>query len=447
MNAHLSTEHWTPPPRDEWNRYASAYQREKQAQDSLDRNDVLVATRDALLENTKLRDICTQRLTRHLIVDNFEDVNALQYQLIRLMTGPEKSVCVAMDPNQSFRRWGSVLPDLNKQLEQFTDDYDGAQEYLLAVNHRTSSSIMQSWHKLAQHGEMIGLENDQQRALRPENKWPETIAVDGTPQDQYRRIAHDIKGLVDAETFGADQIAILARRRSSLLRIGPHLEAVGVPFTTIGNFIGTSDPEVLPVLAMLTLAANPKNAQAFRNAGGLTANGFHHNLNPRIVGEVRSAANRWETDLIEAAIRVRTDLPPNSTAHEELSHIIELHHELQRMIATPGVRVAAMLELVRRQLHRAPADRTLPPPSDDMTRLTAWAKYLDETASNMSMTRLAFRDDAPPIDVRSTLLEFLDKIANGTDLERLSSEGGGLHGNGEFRWPPWIWQKAWNGER
>ena len=416
VNAHLGTEHRTPPPRDEWNGYAATYQREKQAQDSLDPTDLLVATRDALRENPVLREICTPFLPRHLLVDNFEDVSSVQYELIRLMTGPEESVCVAMDPNQSVRRCGSVWPD---PYQRFTADHARATESLLVIHHRMATSIMQSWRQLAMHHEMTGLVDDHQKALRPESRRPETIAVDGTPQDQYRRIADDIKGLVDEKTFGPDDIAILARNRNSLLRIGPHLDAAGIPFTTIGDFAGPSDPDVQSLLAMLTLAVNPKNVWAFSKAGDHTLNRFHRNLNPRIVREVRNAARRRDTDLIEAAAHIRADLPPDSTAHDEMSHIIELYHELQRMMTTRGASVAAMLELVHHQLHRAAADREPPPPSDDITRMRTRAGDCDFNARQLLSHGAPDGEGEAPTDVRAALLDFLDIMANGNDFERL----------------------------
>ena len=417
-NAHLSPEHRTPPPRDEWHGYAASYQREKRAQDSLDRADLLVATRDALLENADMRTICTAVLTRHLLVDNFEDVGALQYELIRLMTGPEESVCVAMDPNQSVRRWGSVLPN---PYDRFTAHYGEDITCLLPVNHRTSSSIMRSWHSLAKHPAMTALSDDHQRELRPENRRPALIAVDGRPQDQYRRIANDVNRLVDEGTFDPDQIAILARRRSSLLRISPHLEAVGVPFTAIGDFVGISDPEIQPVLAMLTLAVNPKNTWAFRRAGDRAPIGFHRSLSPRIIREIRSAAGRLDNDLVKAATHVRADLPSDSTAHEELSHIIELYQELQRMLAMPDASVAAMLALVHQRLHRPDADRK-PPPSDDMARLMTRAIDRDTSARAMAIFRADEEGEQASMNARTTLLELLDQTADGIGVARLSEE-------------------------
>ena len=316
-NAYLSPQHRTPPARDEWHGYAAAYHRAKRDQGSLDGANLLAAACNALRKSYSLP---TSLLTRHLLVDNFEDVTPIQYQIIRLLTGPEKSVCVAMDPNQSLRRPGSALP---YPYQRFTADYAAARTFQLDVNFRTSASIMRSWRRLAQHHEMTGLEDDRQRGLRPENRQPEVIAVDGRPQDQYLRIAQDVKGLIVSETFHPEQIAILARTRTSLLRLAPHLEAAGIPFAAFGDFIGAGDPEVQPALAMLTLAVNPKNAGAFRKAAAGPPNGLRHNLSPAMVRDVLDTAGRLGNDLIAAADHVRAGLPPNSIAHRTMSHIVE----------------------------------------------------------------------------------------------------------------------------
>ena len=416
-SAHLNLEQPAPAQRDGWDRYAVAYRREKEAQDALDHTDLLVATRDTLVENTNLRQILTSGLTRHLLVDNFEDVSPLQYELMQLMSGPERSVCVAMDPNQSVRGRGFALSDATGR---FRDDYDGAAECGLPINHRTSASVMASWRGLANHSAMTGLMDDLQLALRVENKWPDAIAVDGTPQDQYRRIAEDVGRLVDEGTFEPDRIAILARRRQSLLRIRPHLDALDIPFTALGDFIGTSDSELQPVLAMLTLAVNPKNVWAFRKAGNRAPDPFHRDINARIVREVRSAAQRLNIDLIEAATRVRADLPPDSTAHEDLSRIIDLYHELQGMMATGDACVAAMLELVHHQIH---SNGAFPQTSHDMTRLMSQAIDCDYTALANSPHSTDPGEDPAPINSRSALLDFLDRMAEGIDIPRLPADG------------------------
>ena len=430
-NSELTTGQRVKPPRGEWYRYAVQYQREKEAQDSLDRTDLLVVTRNALRQHADLRALCASVLPRHLLVDNFEDVSPLRYEIIRLMSGPERSVCVAMDPNQSVGRLGLAPLDA---FGRFTTDYSGEAKYLLDINHRTSASIMSSWRSLAQHSAMTALENDKQLELRPRKWRPEAIAVDGTPQDQYRRIADDARQMVDEGIFEADQIAILARRRRSLLRLRPHLEAVGLPFTALGDFIGIGDPEVQPVLAMLTLAVNPKNVRAFRKAGSRAPDPLHRDVNARILSEVQAAAERPDTDLIQAATQVRAGLPPDSIAHEHLSRIIDLYHELQGMMADGDSGVATMLELVHRQIHGG--DRASPPSSDDMTRLMAWARNCDDTAQIKAITSADPGDGPAPINGRAALLDFLDRMAGGIDVPPLPALGA------QIPMPRWF-SSAW----
>ena len=417
-NAQLTPEQRVLAPHGAWYRYAAAYRHEKEAQHSLDRTDLLVVTRYALLKHAHLRDVCAYGPARHLLVDNFEDVSPLQYEIIRLMSGPEKSVCVAMDPNQSVGRLGLLLWDVH---DRFETDYAGMTEYRLDINHRTSVSVMASWRSLAQHSAMTALEDDGQRGFRPLKWRPDAIAVDGTPQDQYRRIADDARRWVDQGTFEADQIAILACRRQSLLRLRPHLEAVGLPFTALGDFIGTSDPEVQPVLAMLTLAVNPKNVRAFRKAGNRAPDPFHRDVNAGIVNAVRSAAEHPDTDLIKAAVRVRAGLPPDSIAHENLSHVINLYHELQGMMADGDSGVADMLELAHHQIHGG--ERASPPRSDDITRLMAWARNCDDIARTKGIFSADPGDGLAPINGRAALLDFLDRMAGGIDIPPLPALG------------------------
>ena len=430
-NAELATGQRVPAPRGEWYRHVVKYQREKEAQDSLDRTDLLVVTRNALRQHADLRALCASVLPHHLMVDNFEDVSPLRYEIIRLMSGPERSVCVAMDPNQSVGRLGLAPLDA---FDRFTTDYAEMTKHLLDINHRTSASIMSSWRSLAQDNAMTALQNDKQRELRPRKWRPEAIAVDGTPQDQYRRIADDARQMVDERIFEADQIAILARRRRSLLRLRPHLEAVGLPFTALGDFIGTGDPEVQPVLAMLTLAVNPKNVQAFRRAGSRAPDPLHRDVNARIVSEVRSAAERPDTDLIQAATQVRSGLPPDSIAHEDLSRIIDLYHELQAMMADGNSGVANMLELVHLQIHGG--HRASPPSSDDMTRLMAWARNCDDTAQIKAIFFEDPENGPEPINGRAALLDFLDRTAGGIDVLPLPALGA------QIPMPRWF-SSAW----
>ena len=173
---------------------------------------------------------------------------------------------------------------------------------------------------------------------------------------------------------------------------------------------------------MLTLAVNPNNAWAFRRVGDRAPNGFHRSLSPRMIRELRAAAKRPDSDLVKAATQVCADLPSGSTTRAELSHIIDLYQELQRMLAAPDASVAEMLALVHQRLHRPDADREPPLPGDDMARLMTLARDCDESARMTAMMRAA-DDDAPaPVNTRAALLEFLDQTTDSIGMARLSEE-------------------------
>ena len=176
-----------------------------------------------------------------------------------------------------------------------------------------------------------------------------------------------------------------------------------------------------------------------------------------IVSAVRSAAAHPDTDLIKAAIQVRAGLPPDSIAHEDLSRLIDLYHELQGMMADGDSGVAAMLELVHHQIHGG--DRASPPSSDDMTRLMACTRNCDQDARTKAIFFADPGDGPAPINGRAALLDFLDRMTGGIDIPPLPAPGVQIPlprrfssawrppDGAAFRWRPWTCRKAWNGRR
>ena len=172
-------------------------------------------------------------------------------------------------------------------------------------------------------------------------------ALSSGREPPYRRIANDIHEIVAAGNYAPADIAILARRRSSLVRIIPHLDALDIPFTTFGNFVGATDPYSRVVIALLTLVANPKDAWAFGQVVNFTANGLHRTAIPKIVGDIQQVARRLDTGLINAAERICADLVPGSTIHAQIAYAIDLYNELGRLMVEPSSSVAAILALAR----------------------------------------------------------------------------------------------------
>lgn len=430
-NACLPEAEHQPAPDASWLRYAESYQYQKRAQNSLDFTDLLVMTRDAFRQNSQLRNAYNSIRSRHLIVDEFQDLTHIQYELIRLMTGPTTSITIALDPNQSIYRWRGATPDL---YQRFLYDYPEASRCGLSINHRTAASVMRSWRRLCRNDLMTGLVDDYQRALRPSGQKPEEICVPGTPHAQYTAIADHIKTVIDKGQHNPQQIAVLSRRKRSLPLLATHLDIKELPYRILGEADRDQDPDAQSVTAMLTLATNPKNSWALRKAADCNVLKKSRNFNHRITRDIQEYAQSNETDLIDAAAHIRSLLDRESAIHAELTYTIDTWQELQQLLDAPETGIAAMLQLIHDRLYQASTGRKQRQLSNAVMRLITLADRHDRISDIRH-------------DTRQRTVAYLESLANASNPDEICEEnqdpfhhGYGvtlstIHGAKGLQWP------------
>lgn len=104
----------------------------------LDFDDLLLKSVEILENNPKILAKWAGRYD-YILVDEFQDTNALQYQLLQLLTGPYTSVFVVGDPDQTIYTWRGA--DINIIMD-FPTDFKPCTDYVLETNYRSSASIL-----------------------------------------------------------------------------------------------------------------------------------------------------------------------------------------------------------------------------------------------------------------------------------------------------------------
>lgn len=123
------------------------YHRYMQDHRLIDFDDILVYTKELLEQREDIRTAWQQKFT-YIMVDEFQDINQLQYQTIRLLCGQAENLFVVGDDDQSIYRFRGSRPEL---MLNFPKDYPSAQTVYLSVNYRCPKEVVQRAGKLIQN--------------------------------------------------------------------------------------------------------------------------------------------------------------------------------------------------------------------------------------------------------------------------------------------------------
>ena len=105
----------------------------------MDFDDMGLLCLKLLRENPKVLKEWQNRYS-YILVDEFQDINPLQYQIIRLLAQPENNLFIVGDDDQSIYGFRGARPDI---MQQFLKDYPTAEQVLLDVNYRCNEQIVE----------------------------------------------------------------------------------------------------------------------------------------------------------------------------------------------------------------------------------------------------------------------------------------------------------------
>lgn len=114
------------------------YEAEKQAADALDFDDLLSRTAEMFEKNTTIRQKWQSRF-QHILIDEYQDTNAVQYRLIKSLVNEQRNICVVGDDWQSIYSWRGA--DFTNILN-FERDFPGAKVIKLEQNYRSTGNIL-----------------------------------------------------------------------------------------------------------------------------------------------------------------------------------------------------------------------------------------------------------------------------------------------------------------
>lgn len=226
------------------------YNQEKQAADALDFDDLLLKTADLLQHNTEVRQKW-QRRFRHILIDEYQDTNAVQYRLIKYLVNEERNICVVGDDWQSIYSWRGA--DFTNILN-FERDFPGAKVIKLEQNYRSTGNILAASQQIINQNK-----TRTSKTLFTEAGKGDPITVEGLMDEagEANYVARQIMRMKPGHNFS--DFAILYRTNAQSYAFEKAFMALRIPYKIIGGVRFYDRKEVKDVLAILKLLVNPRD--------------------------------------------------------------------------------------------------------------------------------------------------------------------------------------------
>ncbi|MBK6849375.1 MAG: UvrD-helicase domain-containing protein [Proteobacteria bacterium] len=236
-----------------------AYERRLQAANAVDFGGLLLRTLELLRQETTLAEALAERFV-HLLVDEFQDTNHVQYELVRLLSGRHRNLCVVGDDDQSIYSWRGA--DIRNILD-FERDHADAAVVTLEQNYRSTQTILDA-------ASAIIARNSERRPKRLFTAAGPGAPIIYAPCEDERSeaafVAHAIARLRQEEGLPYDQCAVFYRThaQSRVLEEALRARRPAIPHVVVGGVRFYDRAEIKDVLAYLRLLANPTDDLALQ---------------------------------------------------------------------------------------------------------------------------------------------------------------------------------------
>jgi DNA helicase-2/ATP-dependent DNA helicase PcrA len=268
----------------------------------------------ALLEHYRTR-------FRHVLVDEFQDTNAIQYKWLMLLAGPDGLPFAVGDDDQSIYRWrGARVENLN----QFRRDYPRATLYKLEQNYRSTGTILKAANALiANNAGRLG-----------KNLW--TSGADGdrvklyaafNERDEADFVVNRIREWVD-RGGARREVAVLYRSNAQSRVFEEAFLNARMPYRVYGGLRFFERAEIKDALAYLRLVASRADDTSFERVVNLPTRG----IGAKTLDTLRDMARAGGTSLWHAAVAaVQSGLAQRAT--QALQSFLQLIEKLGREVA------------------------------------------------------------------------------------------------------------------
>lgn len=310
--------------------------RRKTAQ-ALDFDDLLIEAVRLLRDNKEVREKWRAQF-EYILIDEYQDTNAAQYQLVKLLCNDQQNICVVGDDWQSIYSWRGA--DFTNILN-FERDYPGAKVVKLEQNYRSTGNILEA-------AQSVIMKNTN----RTDKKlW--TAEGDGAPvqvhgvydeAEEARLVADRISAQVNIGARGYDEFAVLYRTNAQSYTLERAFLQLRVPYQIIGGVRFYDRKEIKDVVAYLKLLYQPNDRMSFSRIANIPTRGIGATSLEKFLN--------WQSqsglDIVEALVAMGSETVVTGKARGSMAALGEKLQTLRERIdtATPNDLIESVIKTI-----------------------------------------------------------------------------------------------------
>ena len=243
------------------------YQKSLKDAGALDFDDLIAKTVKMLSEHSELR-LRWQQLFRYTMIDEYQDTNAAQYKLIKLLIGEQQNIAVVGDDWQSIYSWRGA--DFRNILK-FEKDYPNATIIKLEQNYRSTKHILDAAHAIITKNAQ---RSDKKLWTDAGNGMPVQMLPIANERAEGETIVRRVQRSVDSGLRTYNHFAVLYRTNAQSRSLEEACLHYGIPYRIVGGQRFYDRKEIKDVIAYIRLLFQPEDRVSFERVVNVPTRGI-----------------------------------------------------------------------------------------------------------------------------------------------------------------------------
>jgi DNA helicase II / ATP-dependent DNA helicase PcrA len=338
----------------------------------------------------------------HILVDEFQDTNIVQYMLMKQLAGKYRNLCVVGDPDQSIYSWR--FADLRNILS-FEKDYPEAKVVFLEQNYRSTKTILE-----------VASDVISANVLRkPKKLWTEnedgasvTVIESYNAEEEAQSVVSEIEKLIGQEQISLKDCAVMYRVNAQSRALEETFLRYGVPYKLVGGTRFYQRQEVKDIIAYLRVIHNPQDNVSLTRIINVPGRG----IGQRTLSQLQSWAKAHDTSLFEAL--------------RQVSHNV-IAGEAKQSLPSRIVQALAGFDALMAKLTAQSHELSLSGLVDEILEHTGYREYIlakedgEERWENITELRNV-ASEYDKLDTEEALTTFLEKVSLVSDIDELDEK-------------------------